>query len=242
MEQIDTLLNGYKIVQDSERFMFGIDAVLLSHFAGTEIRQADNVIDLGTGNGIIPLLLASSTKASKITGLEIQEGSANMAKKSVEINKLEKVEIIQGDIKNVEALFPKHSFDAVTCNPPYMIFEHGRQNPAEPKAIARHEVLCSLADIVAAADYLLKPHGKFFMIHRPFRLPEIFEQLSAHKIEPKRMRLVAPSAGKEANLVLIEARKNAQPRLKLEPELQVYAKKCEYSADVEEIYNSFKVE
>lgn len=242
MEQIDTLLNGYKIVQDSERFMFGIDAVLLSNFALSGICKSDNVIDLGTGNGIIPLLLASSVNIKKITGLEIQEASAALAQKSVEINNLEKVQIVQGDIKNVSSLFPKHSFDVVTCNPPYMIFEHGKQNPTEPKAIARHEVLCSLADIVAAADYLLKPHGKFFMIHRPFRLPEIFEQLNAHKMEPKKMRLVAPSAGKEPNLVLIEARKNARAELKILPELPVYAKKCEYSSEIEEIYNSFKAD
>lgn len=242
MEQIDTLLNGYKIIQDSERFMFGIDAVLLSHFAATQITQKDNVIDLGTGTGIIPLLLAGSSRANHISALEIQEESADMACRSVCLNELQnKIEVIQGDIKTVSDKFTRHSFSVVTCNPPYMICEHGRQNDLDAKSIARHEVLCTLEDVISAADFLLQPHGKFFMIHRPFRLPEIFNLLQKYKMEPKRMRFFPPAAGKEPNLVLIEARKNAKSRLKIEPELPVYGDiSGEYSDGVKEIYNFFK--
>lgn len=241
MEQIDNLLNGHKLIQDPQRFMFGIDAVLLSYFAAEEIRKGDKVIDLGTGTGIIPLLLETASNAAQISALEVQHESADMAARSVELNNLgEKIKIVEGDIKNVQSLFGRHSFEAVTTNPPYMINEHGRENATDAKSIARHEVLCTLEDIVAAADYLLKPHGKFFMIHRPFRLPEIFSSMAKHSLEPKRMQLVSPSIGKEPNLVLIEARKNANPRLKILPELQVYAEVGKYSEEVTKIYDSFK--
>lgn len=260
MEQIDTLKNGYKIIQDTECFMFGIDAVLLADFvrfdnsgnSGSKndetvrgscgsIKRNDKIIDLGTGNGIIPLLLSGFYPANCFTGLEIQQGSAELAKRSVALNNLQdKITIIQGDIKNVAQLFPKHSFEIVTCNPPYSVVESGKQNPKDEKAIARHEVLCTLEDVVAAADFLLKPHGKFFMIHRPYRLAEIFGALYHHHLEPKRMRLVSPFAGEEPNLVLLEARKNAKPRLKLEPELAVYERAGEYTEEVKAIYSNFK--
>lgn len=240
MEQIDTLLNGNKIIQDPERFMFGIDAVLLAHFAESEVRKEDCVIDLCTGNGIVPLLMESVTFAQNFTGIEIQPESADMAARSVEINNLSnKIRIIQGDLKEISKHIPKHSVEVVTVNPPYMINEHGRQNGTDAKSIARHEILCTLEDVVTAADYVLKPHGKLFMIHRPFRLPEIFSSLAKHGLEPKRMRMVSPSCGKEANLVLIEARKNANARLKIEPELYVYKKPGEYTQEVQDIYNSF---
>lgn len=241
MEQIDTLLNGYKLIQDPERFMFGIDAVLLSYFASAEIRKGEKVIDLGTGTGIIPLLLESSSNAAQISALEVQHESADMAKRSVELNNLEdKLTVVEGDIKNVKNIFGRHSFEVVTTNPPYMISEHGRENATDAKSIARHEVLCTLEDIISAADYLLKPHGKLFMIHRPFRLPEIFASMAKHCLEPKRMQLISPSLGKEPNIVLIEARKNANPRLKILPELQVYSAVGEYSEDVKKIYDSFR--
>lgn len=240
-EQIDTLLNGYSIIQNPKKFMFGIDAILLSAFSLNKIYKNNTIIDLGTGTGIIPLLLESATKASKLVGLEIQDESADMAKRSIEINNLgEKVEIINGDIKKVDELFPKYSFDIVTSNPPYMINEHGKQNPNDAKKIARHEVLCNLEDVINAADYLLKPNGTFFMIHRPFRLVEIFETLKNHKMEPKRLQLVYPNANKEPNIVLIEAKKNANSRLTIEKPLFVYKDQNIYSDEIEEIYNNFK--
>ena len=239
MEVVDTLKNGYKIIQDSEKFKFGIDAILLSHFAFNQIRNNEKVIDLGTGNGIIPLMIAKS-RANSIVGLEIQEENVEIAKRSVELNQLEeKIQIIHGDIKAVEKKFTKHSFDVVISNPPYMINEHGKQNPTEAKSIARHEVLCNLEDIISAADFLLKPNGKFFMIHRPFRLPEIFSLLTKYKIEPKRMELVSPFLQKEPNLVLIEARKNANPRLQIEENLIVYEKPGIYTEKINQIYSSF---
>ncbi|MBO4858123.1 MAG: tRNA1(Val) (adenine(37)-N6)-methyltransferase [Treponema sp.] len=253
MEQIDTLKNGYKIIQDTEGFMFGIDAVLLTDFVSGCIKAQDRIIDLGTGNGIIPLLLSaknnpngnSSTK-NLITGLEIQQGAAELATRSVELNGLQnKITIINGDLTKTDDFagkygLAKHGFEIVTCNPPYSVVESGKQNPKDEKAIARHEVLCTLEDVVAAADFLLKPHGKFLMIHRPYRLAEIFGALYHHHLEPKRMRLVSPFAGEEPNLVLLEARKNAKPRLKLEPELAVYERAGEYTEEVKAIYSNFK--
>lgn len=235
--QTDTLLNGYKILQDKERFMFGIDAVLLADFAKSNLKPSEKGIDLGTGNGIIPLLLVN--QINEIYGLEIQPDSANLATESVKINQLEnKIKILQGDIKTVDTILPKHSFDFVVSNPPYMISDHGQHSPTDAKAIARHEVLCNLEDVVSAADYLLKPHGKFFMIHRPFRLPEIFASLNKHRIEPKRIRLICPFISTEPNIVLIEARKNAKPRLKIEPQLTVYEKPGEYTLDIQKIYQN----
>ena len=240
MEIIDTLKNGYKIFQDSERFKFGIDAIILSNFAFNQIKRDEKIIDLGTGNGIIPLMLTKS-KAKNIVGLEIQEENVKLAKKTVEINQLEeKINIVQGDIKLVSENFPKHSFDSVLTNPPYMINNHGKQNPNDAKLIARHEILCNLEDIISAADFLLKPNGKFFMIHKAFRLPEIFNSMINHKIEPKRMQMILPFADKEANLVLIEGRKNGNPRLQIEKNLIVYEKPGTYTKMIEDIYSSFE--
>ena len=251
MIQTDTLKNGYKIIQDTERFQFGIDAVLLADFAcGGEqhgdgksssggVKPGEKVIDLGTGTGIIPLLMAGRCREISLTGLEVQEASAEMAVRSVALNDLSKqIRIVNGDLRNVAGLFDPHSFNVVTCNPPYMIDAHGRGNELDAKTIARHEVLCTLEDVVAAADYLLAPHGRFFMIHRPFRLPEIFESLSRHKMEPKRMRLIHPFANKEPNMVLIEARKNAKRRLTIEPPLVVRYDDGEYTDEINEIYSS----
>lgn len=245
MEIVDTLKNGYKIIQNSVMFKFGIDAVLLSYFAFNQIRNNEKIIDLGTGNGIIPLLLAKS-RAKTITGLEIQKENVEIAKKSIALNQLEnKINVIQGDIKLVSKDFPKHSFDSVLTNPPYMINNHGKQNPNDAKLIARHEVLCNLEDIISAADFLLKPNGKFFMIHKAFRLPEIFNSMINHKIEPKRMQMILPFVDKEANLVLIEGRKNGNPRLQIEKNLIVYEKSGTdkpgtYTKMIEDIYGWFE--
>lgn len=242
MEQIDTLYNNNKIIQDPDSFMFGIDAVLLSHFACGGVRAGSNVFDLGTGNGIIPLLMEKACKAVSFTGLEIQKKSVDLARRSVTFNGLEnKIQIVQGDIKNIATLFSKHTFNVVTSNPPYMPFDKKQaQNDSEEKAIARHEIMCTLDDVVKAAEFLLHSHGRFFMIHRPERLSEIFVALSKYKLEPKRMRLVQPFENEAPNLVLIEARKDARPGLKLEPALIVREKagknKGEYTQEVQRIY------
>ncbi len=238
MIKTDILKNGYKILQDSERFQFGIDAVLLADYASKALKEKENVIDLGTGNGIIPLLMVNKCRTAAFTGLEIQKDSADIAARSVALNDLERrINIVNGDIKEVAKLFGKHSFNIVTCNPPYMIDDHGKSNELDAMTIARHEVLCTLEDVLAAADYLLAPHGKFFMIHRPFRLPEIFSLLDQHKMEMKSMRLIHPFANKEPNMVLIEARKNAKRRLTIEPPLIVRYDDGEYTEEIQNIYN-----
>lgn len=238
MIKTDTLKNGYKILQDSERFQFGIDAVLLADYASKSLKEKESVIDLGTGTGIIPLLMVNKCKTAAFTGLEVQKESAEMAARSVAMNELEgQIQIVHGDLKEAGSLFPRHSFNVVTCNPPYMIDAHGRNNEQDALTIARHEVLCTLEDVVTAADYLLASHGSFFMIHRPFRLPEIFSSLEKHKMEMKRMRLIYPFSDKEPNMVLIEARKNAKRRLTIEPPLIVRNDDGEYTIEVQDIYN-----
>ena len=235
-ERIDDLeRNGYHIIQDTKRFCFGMDAVLLSGFA--RVKEGAHVLDLGTGTGIIPILLEAKTKAEHLTGLEIQEDSADMARRSVLLNGLEdKIDIVTGDIKEAESLFDAASFDVITCNAPYMIGKHGITNEGNAKAIARHEILCTLEDIVSRAAKLLKPGGNFFMVHRPFRLAEIMAVLQAYKLEPKRMQLVYPFVDKEPNMVLIEANRGGKPRLTVEKPLIVYKEPGVYMPDIYEIY------
>ena len=235
-ERLDNLYrNGYQIIQDPERFCFGIDAVLLSSFA--KAKTGDQVLDLGTGTGIIPILMEAKTNASHFTALEIQEESADMAARSVAFNHLEeKIEIVTGDIKDASKLFGASSFDVITTNPPYMIGNHGQQASSEAKAIARHEVLCDLDDILRESALLLKQGGHFFMVHRPFRLAEIMSKMVAYKIEPKRMQLVHPYVDKEPNMVLIEGIKGAKSRLTVEKPLIVYESPGVYTRDVYEIY------
>lgn len=235
-EVVDTLKkSGFKIIQDRKRFCFGIDAVILADYA--EIRKNDVVYDLGTGTGIIPMLLAGRSRNVKITALEVQQESADMAQRSVAMNSLESViNVVNGDIKKTAELFPKAQADVVTCNPPYMIFQHGKQNPSDCKAIARHEVLCTLEDVVKSASFLLKPKGRFYMIHRPFRLAEIFRVMAAYNLEPKRMRLVQPFEDKEPNMVLIEARKGANSRITVEKPLVVYNTPGDYTDEIKSIY------
>ena len=235
-ERIDDLeRNGYHIIQDTKRFCFGMDAVLLSGFA--RVKEGAHVLDLGTGTGIIPILLEAKTKAEHLTGLEIQEDSADMARRSVLLNGLEdKIDIVTGDIKEAESLFDAASFDVITCNPPYMIGKHGITNEGDAKAIARHEILCTLEDIVSRAAKLLKPGGNFFMVHRPFRLAEIMTVLQAYKLEPKRMQLVHPFVDEEPNIVWIEANRGGKPRLTVEKPLIVYKEPGIYTPEIYEIY------
>ena len=221
--------------------MYGIDAVLLADFAAPFIHNKDSLIDLGCGDGIIPLLLSTLTKAQKIAGLEIQKASAQLAEKGVMANGLEnRISIVNGDMKNVAELFNKHSFNVVCSNPPYMYLEQGKTNPDSAKAIARHEVMCNLDDVIKAADYLLATHGRFFMIHRPSRLHEIMLALMKYKLQPKRIQLVFPDDEKNANLVLIEARKNAGLELKVEKSVYVYSAKNEYSPQIQAVFERLK--
>lgn len=235
-ERIDELQrNGYKIIQNQEKFCFGMDAVLLSGFA--KIRKGQNVLDLGTGTGIIPILLEAKTEASHLTGLEIQEESADMARRSVALNHLQdKIEIVVGDIKEAGSLFGSASFDIVTSNPPYMIMQHGLTNQDTPRAVARHEVLCTFEDVVRETAKLLRPGGDFFLVHRPFRLAELIVTLTRYGIEPKRMQLVYPNVDKEPNMVLLEANRGGKPRLTVEKPLIVYQAPNVYTDEIYDIY------
>ncbi len=235
-ERVDDLQrNGYCIIQDPDRFCFGMDAVLLSGFA--TVKDEARVLDLGTGTGIIPILLAAKTRAAHLTGLEIQADSADMAGRSVALNGLEeKIEIVTGDIKEADQLFDAASFDVVTCNPPYMIGRHGLKNPEDAKAVARHEILCTLEDVASQTARLLAPGGKFFLVHRPFRLAEIMVTLKKYKLEPKRMRLVYPFVDKEPNMVLLEAVRGGRPRMTVEKPLIVYSSPGVYMPEIYEVY------
>ncbi len=235
-ERVDDLQrNHYKIIQNPDLFCFGMDAVLLSGFARAD--EGDRVLDLGTGTGIIPLLMEAKTKASHLTGLEIQAESADMASRSVKMNNLEdKIAIVTGDIKEAVRLFGAASFDVITCNPPYMTEHHGILNPEAPKAIARHELLCTLEDVISQSAGLLKPGGNLFMVHRPFRLAEIIVLLREYKLEPKRMQLVYPFVDKEPNMVLLEASRGGKPRMKVEKPLIVYKEPGVYHDEIYDIY------
>lgn len=221
-ERLDDLqVNGYEIIQHPGKFCFGMDAVLLSNFA--RVKEKERALDLGTGTGIIPILLTAKTEGQSFVGLEIQEESADMARRSVAHNRLEeKVEIVTGDIKEAAEIFGPVSFDVITVNPPYMIGQHGIANASDTKAIARHEVLCTLDDVLRESAKLLKPKGRFYMVHRPFRLAEILSKMVATGIEPKRMRMVHPFVDKEPNMVLIEGLRGGNSRMTVEPPLVVY--------------------
>lgn len=235
-ERLDELhRNGYQIIQNSRKFCFGMDAVLLSGFA--KVKPGERVLDLGTGTGIIPILLRGKTQGRDFTGLEIQEESADMARRSVAYNHLEEsVSIVTGDIKEAAALFGAASFDVVTCNPPYMTGNHGLVNPEQPKAIARHEILCTLEDVVRQAAKVLRPGGRFYLVHRPFRLAEILTLLVRYKLEPKRMRLVYPFVDKEPNMVIIEGLSGGRSRITVEKPLIVYREQGVYTDEIYDIY------
>lgn len=221
-ERLDDLqLNGLELIQSPDRFCFGVDAVLLSDFV--KVKENETVLDMGTGTGIIPILLTAKTKGKHFTGLEIQKESAQMARRSVAHNHLEdKIDIVTGDIKEAAQIFKPAFFDVITVNPPYMVYQHGLQNPKDAMAIARHEILCSLDDILRESMKLMQDKARFYMIHRPFRLTEIMIKMNQYKIEPKRLQFVHPYVHKEPTMVLIEGVRGAKSRVRIEPPLIMY--------------------
>lgn len=239
-ERVDDLqIKGYKIIQNTQGFCFGMDAVLLADYA--KIKKKSKVMDLCSGTGIVPILLEAKYDLDEIQGLEYQKEYVEMAMRSVCMNhQEEKILVKEGDVRNVRTEYEQDSFDYVTCNPPYMTGNHGLMNPDYGKAIARHEILCSLQDVVMAAKWLLKPTGHFVMVHRPFRLAEIIYCLKENKLEPKRMRLVYPYIDKEPNMVLIEAVKGGRQRITVEPPLIVYEKNGQYMNEIYQIYGEKK--
>lgn len=235
-ERIDDLeRNGYHIIQKTDGFCFGMDAVLLSGFA--EVFPGEQVLDLGCGTGIIPILLEAKTEGKKFIGLEIQEEMADMARRSVALNHLEqKIQIVTGDIKTAGQLFQLSSFDVVISNPPYMSDTHGLKNPKDTKAISRHEVLCTLEDVVREGARLVKPGKRFYLVHRPFRLAEIITVLKKYKLEPKRIKFVHPFADRDANMVMIEAFRGGKAMMKVEKPVIVFQKPGIYSDEIRSVY------
>lgn len=235
-ERLDYLLDsGLRIIQSPSVFSFSLDAVLLANFTYLPI-QKGNIIDLCTGNGAIPLMLSQRTKG-KIIGVEIQERLHDMAIRSVAINQLEeRIQIIHGDIKDMPEQLGYGKFDVVTCNPPYFpVKDKNIMNEREAFAIARHEIYCTLEDVVRVSSKLVRPGGKVSFVHRPGRLIEILEQMKKYRLEPKRLRFVYPKWGKEANTILIEGIKDGKPDLKILQPLIVYKDNGEYTEEVNEI-------
>ena len=235
-ERLDDLhRNNYKIIQNPKYFCFGMDAVLLSGFV--KAGDCETVLDLCSGNGIIPVLLCAKTNAKFLFGIEIQKELAEMAERTVKYNKLEeKIKIIEGDLKNLSQFFKPSSIDVITVNPPYMNDFGGIKNKLSKKAIARHEVLCKLEDIVLNSSKHLKPLGRFYMVHRPQRLTDIICLLRKYKLEPKTIRFVQPFIGKEPNMVLIEAIRGAKPMVKVLDTLIVYNEDNTFTDEVYKIY------
>lgn len=235
-ERVDDLHRaGLQIIQDPKRFCFGVDAVLLTGIV--KLKENERLLDLGTGTGIIPILLTAKTDGRSFAGLEIQPESVEMARRSVALNGLEGIVTIdEGDIKNATNLYKRSSFDVITANPPYMNHGGGLLNAYAPRAIARHELLCTLEDVIAAAAKLLKTNGRFYMIHRPHRLTDILVLLRQYAIEPKFLRLIHSHADKEPAMVLIEAVRNGRAMLKVAPPLFIYNPDGSYTDEVKEIY------
>ena len=240
-ERIDDLeYKGLKIIQNKEGFCFGIDSVLLSDFA-KNIKKGSKVLDLGTGTGIIPILLCGKTELKKIVGVEIQEEVSNMAKRSIKLNNLEnRFEIINENILNLNNIYKNQTFDVVVTNPPYKKNGTGIVNEDEKKIISRHEITAKLEDFIKIAKDLLKDKGEFYMVHRPERLVDILSILREYKIEPKKLRFVYSNINKEPKLVLIKGVKNSKAFLKIDKNLYIYDEKGNYTKEILKIYNKLK--
>ncbi|AZR74419.1 hypothetical protein BBF96_14095 [Anoxybacter fermentans] len=235
-EELHTLIeNELYILQRQDQFRFGIDAVLLANWV--KVRRSDKVVDLGTGSGVIPLILAYKRKPQQVIGIEIQKQMAQMAKRSVILNDFENlVEILHWDLRRIKEVMPPNRCTLVVSNPPYFPLGRGKLNPNDAKAVARHEVYCTLSDLIEAAAYLLGTRGRFAFVHRAERIPEIFQQLTARGMEAKLMRLIQPRINQSPNLVLIEAVKGAKPGIKIEPNLVIYDQSGNYTSEVIEMY------
>lgn len=238
-EAIDDLQNGYRIIQKSGSFRYGVDAVLLSDFA--DIKSRHSVIDLGTGTGVIPLLVYARNKPAEITAIEIQPDMADMAMRSMKLNGLEdRIKVLCMDLKAAPEFLGKARYDCVITNPPYVKKECGINNPSETKAIARFEIMCSLEELMAASKELLKPGGKLFMVHRTDRLADIIYEMRNNGIEPKRIRFVHPSPGKRPNLLLIEGTRGGNKELRFMDPLYIHDENGNYTGEIHRIYGRTK--
>lgn len=240
-ERIDDLqYKGLKIIQNNTGFCFGIDSVILSNFA-KEIKKGANVVDLGTGTGILGILLCGKTQLNTVTGIEIQEEVADMAKRSIKLNNLEnKFKIINIDIKNIfkEKKLEKNKFDVVIMNPPYKEMGTGMINGNEKKLISRHEIKATLSDFIETASGLLKDKGELYMVHKPERLVDIIQKMRENKLEPKNLKIVYPRSDSEPSLILVKAVKGGKKFLKIERPLYIYNEDGDYTEDIKNIYNS----
>lgn len=237
-ERIDDLeFKGLKIIQNEKGFCFGMDSVLLSDFA-KNMKNNSTVLDLGTGTGIIPILLCGKTNLRKVVGIEIQKDVANMAKRSSQLNNLQdKFEVVNTNIIDLKNIYEKQSFDVIVTNPPYKKENTGITNENEAKLISRHEITANLEDFISISKDLLKDKGEFYMVHRPERLVDILSLMRKYKIEPKILKFVSPNKNKEPNLILIKGIKNANSFLKVEKNLYVYNEDGKYTNEILKIYN-----
>lgn len=235
-ETLDDLqLKGLRLIQKKEGFRFGVDAVLLANFA--KVKRGMRVIDLCTGTGIVPFIIAGKTEAASITGIEIQEEFVEMANRSVKINDLgDRVSFINGDLKDEKNIKTIEKANIITVNPPYKLANSGILNPTDKMAVARHEVCCTLEDVIVASRRLLKDNGRLYMVHRPERLADILCLMRKHKIEPKTIRMVHPNTKKAPNIVLVEGQRDGGAFLKWEPPLYVYNDEGGYSEEIDRIY------
>lgn len=240
-ERIDNLeYKGLKIIQNTEGFCFGVDSVLLSDYA-KKIKNNAKVIDIGTGTGIISLLLCKKTNLAKIIGIEIQEDVAEMATRSAKLNELEdRFEIINANIKNVFDFLEPHKYDAVVTNPPYKKTDTGVKSFEKKQLISRHEVECTLEDIIENGSKLLKDLGEFYMVHRAERLVDIMCLFRKYKLEPKNVRFVHSKASEKPSLILVRAVRGAKEFLKIDKPLVIYKDNGEYTDEILEIYNKNK--
>ncbi|MCB2361022.1 tRNA1(Val) (adenine(37)-N6)-methyltransferase [Clostridium estertheticum] len=237
-ETLDDLqLKGIHVIQKKHAFRFGVDAVLLANFV--KVRKNAKVVDLCTGTGIIPFILAGKTTASNIIGVEIQEEFVDMANRSIEYNNLEdKIKFINGDLKDIKLIKDIDKVDIVTVNPPYKLQNSGLISLNDKDAIARHEICCTLEDVIIACRILLKDNGRMYMVHRPDRLADILCTMRKHRIEPKRIRMVHPSVNKAPNIVLIEGQRDGGAFLKWDPPLYVHVEDGGYTEEIKNMYNS----
>lgn len=235
-ERIDDLhRKGYKLIQNPERFCFGIDAVLLSGYA--KAKKDETVLDLCSGNGIIPILMEAKTECNQFVAVEIQSDNVDMARRSIILNNLQdKICALEADVNSLEGIFKQGSFDVITCNPPYMPVGTGYINDYSPKAIARHEIMCNIQQIMRVSSKMLKYGGRMYMIHRPNRLADIFAGARENKLEPKSMKMVQSYINKEPSMVLLEFAKNGKPMLNVEAPLIIYMADGTYTKEVREIY------
>lgn len=237
-ERIDDLeYKGLKIIQNTNYFCFGIDSILLSDFA-RDIKKDSNIVDIGTGTGIISILLSKKVNAKKIYAIEVQKEIADMASRSVELNNLtDKIEIINDNIKNIKNHLDNNSINAIVTNPPYKKENCGVKNENINKLISRHEITANLEDFISHGSNVLKDKGAFYMVNRPERLAEIINLFKKYKIEPKKLRLVYPKINNKPNLILIKGVKNAKSFLEIERPLIIYNADNTYTDEILKIYN-----